>query len=76
MVVPASNVIPSLKVPVCSWVVLITFSNVVSRTWVFASQPLTVPVWVVRVFAFAKVPDTSFKTKWALRVASGAFAIV
>ena len=53
---------PSLKVPVCSCVVLITFSNVVSRTWVFASQPLTVPVCVVRVFAFAKVPVTSFKT--------------
>ena len=76
MVVPSSNVIPSLKVPACSWVVLTTFSNVVSRICVLASQPLTVPVWVVRVFAFAKVPVTSFKTKWALRVASGGFAIV
>ena len=68
---PCSNCIPSWKVPVCSCSTLITFSNVVSRTFVFASQPFTVPVWVVKVFVFAKVPVTSLRTKWALNVASG-----
>ena len=68
---PCSNCMPSLNVPACSCWSLMTFSKVVSRTWVSLSKPLTTPVWVVREAAVAKVPVTSLRTKWALNVASG-----
>ena len=41
--VPSSKDIPSLKVAVDSCSTRITFSNSVSRTFVFESNPLTVP---------------------------------
>mgnify|MGYP005685948513 CR=1 FL=1 len=68
---PNSNSNDSWKVPSCSCFTLTTFSNVVSRTLVEESKALTVPVWVVKVLLTANVPDTSFKTKWALNVKSG-----
>ena len=74
--VPLSSWIPSLKVPSCSCVSLITSSKVVSRTFFVASQDLTVPVCVVKVFAAANVPDTSLTIKWARIVASGGFALL
>ena len=55
-----------------SIVTLTTSSNVVSSNPVVESQSLTVPVCVVSVLAAAKVPVTSFKTKLALKVKSGA----
>ena len=71
--VPCSSWIPSLNELDCSCSTLITFWNVVSRTFVFVSQLLIVPVWPdeTRVFPAAKVPDTSFKTKCALKEGSG-----
>ena len=69
--VPNSNSNDSWKVPSCSCFTLTTFSNVVSRTLVEESKALTVPVCEVKVLLTANVPDTSFKTKWALNVKSG-----
>ena len=43
----------------------------VSKTFVEELNPFTVPVWVVSVFAFAKVPVISLRIKWALSVRSG-----
>ena len=71
MVVPFSNAISSLKVPSCSCTVLITSSNVVSRTFVLVSKPLTTPVWVVKVLVAENVPVTSLRIKWARNSISG-----
>ena len=54
----SSNWIPSLNVPSCSWSNLITFSKAVVKSFVSASQALTVPVWVVKVFETPNAPDT------------------
>ena len=67
----SSNVIPSFVALDASPSVLITFSNVVLKTCVFAFQPCTVPVCVVKVLPEANVPVTSFNKKWAWNVASG-----
>ena len=69
--VPSSSSSVSWNVPSCSCVTRTTFSKVVSKTFVEELKPFTVPVWVVSVFAFAKVPVTSLRTKWALSVRSG-----
>ena len=69
--VPNSKDIPWLKVAVDSCSTRITFSNSVSRTFVFESNPLTVPTWEDNVLPDAKVPDTSLRTKWALGVTAG-----
>ena len=67
----SSNLIPSFVALDASPSVLITFSNVVLKTCVFAFQPCTVPVCVVKVLPEANVPVTSFNKKWAWNVASG-----
>ena len=69
--VPSSSSSVSWNVPSCSCVTRTTFSKVVSKTFVEELKPFTVPVWVVNVFAFAKVPLTSLRTKWALSDKSG-----
>ena len=68
---PSSNSIPWLKVPSCSCSTLITFSNVVSNTFVSESNPCTVPTWEVKVLFFENVPDTSLTTKCAIGDNSG-----
>ena len=66
----SSRAIPSLS-PVSN-VDLTTSSKVVVKTLLVESHTLTIPVWVVRVFAASKVPVTSFKVKFARNSINGA----
>ena len=68
----SSRPMPSLSL--VSIVTRSTSSNVVFKTLVVELKLLTTPVWplLARVFVTPNVPDTSFKTKFAVNCPSGA----
>ena len=75
--VACSNSIPSLLFePSLSCSILITSAKLVSSSWVEVLNPLTVPVWLVKVLPAAKVPVTSLRTKWAVGSNSGGFIVL